>query len=242
MSFAHYQSLVDSLVRHQSTELTSDDRNQAIALAVSAYGADAPRELVEDVTWLANGWTAALPTAWAIGSYLVQAEYPIGQQPPNLIEMSLYHEPTGWRLITPDALTAGSIVRVTFVAPHVLSDTAPAQDTIPTQHREAVAAYAAYLLCRQLAAYYSGERESSINADGSNTDSRARNYAARANDYKAMYYAGIGKADPQRGAGGAGAGAGGGGAAAGQPAASVGSWGSRSRLTDWQRANVNSWL
>lgn len=63
------------------------------------------------------------------------------------------------------------------------------------------------LLCQQLAAYYSAERETSISADGSNTESRARNYAYRAKDYRAAYFAGIGKADPvaQAASGGAGA-------------------------------------
>jgi len=97
-------------------------------------------------------------------------------------------------------------VRVTIGAAHQLVGGASPLDTIADAYREAVASYAASVLCKQIATRYGHDRDASVNADSSNQDSRARNFAARARDYRAAYYVGIGKADPQSAAGqGAGA-------------------------------------
>lgn len=223
MALADYQILVNSLVRDQGGTLSSADLDRAIELARLRYSADVGRELSQDVTWAQDGYFGPLPQGWVEGCWIVAAEYPIGRQPPELIELAIYHEPTAQHLVSTEALNAGSVVRVRFAAPHGLAGGANPVDTIPLVHREAVASYAASVLCRQLAAHFSAERESSIGADGSNTESRARNYALRARDYRAGYFAGIGKADPQADAGAGGAGA------SGAPAASVSAWAGRSR-------------
>ena len=224
MSLTDYQSLVDTLVRDQSGTTTTTDRDRAIGLAVARYSADAPRVLLEDLTWAATGYEGPLPAAWIDGAYIRQAEFPIGEQPMALVEVSVYRDPAGQSLMSAELLAAGSVVRVSYSAPHVLTSTPAAVDTISTDHQEAVASYAAHLLCKQLAAHYSADRETSINADGSNTESRARNYAARARDYRAAYYAGIGKVDPQAPAHGQGSSS-----AAVAPAASVSAWPARER-------------
>lgn len=228
MALADYQSLVDSLVRDASGTVTTVDRDRAIELARLRISADAMRELVKDVIWVADGYFGPLPDGWADGAWIKTAEYPVGRQPIELVELALYADGAALQLMTAEALPAGAVVRVTFAAPHLL---ATGVDTIPAEYREAVGSYAAHLLCKQLAAHYSGEREASISADGSNTESRARNYAIRAKDYRAAYYAGIGKVDPQA------AGAGGAAAPVGTPAASVSGWEGR------QRAGLrnNSW-
>lgn len=220
MALADYQSLVDSLVRDSSNTVSTVDRDRAIELARLRISADAPRELVKDVIWVADGYFGPLPDGWADGAWIKSAEYPVGRQPIELVEMAIYTDGAAHQLMAADALPAGAVVRVTFSAPHLL---ATGVDTIPAENREAVASYAAHLLCKQLAAHYSGERESSIGADAANTESRSRNYAIRAKDYRAAYYAGIGKVDPQ--------GAGNGGAASpvGTPAASVSGWEGRTR-------------
>lgn len=225
MSLADYQTLVDKMVRAPGgTETISTvDRDSAIDLARLRYSMDAERKLTEDVAWAADGYFGPLPAGWVDGSYLVSAEFPIGQQPPALIDMEIYVTPTEQKLVTPDGLAAGAAVRIQFTAPHLLTDVAPAADTIPIRHREAVASYAAHVLCKQLASFFSGERETAINADHSNTESRSRNFALRAKDYRAAYYAGIGKADPQSDKSG--------GAASGEPAASVSAWSGRPRNT-----------
>ena len=60
----------------------------------------------------------------------------------------------------------------------------------------AVAQYAAWLLCQQLATRYSGERETPMGAEVARTETRARSYAARAKEYRSAYYAGTGQSDP----------------------------------------------
>lgn len=226
MPLADYQTLVTQMVRDQSGTVTTTDRDAAIESARLRYSQDAERTLVKDVVWAADGYYGPVPTGWVAGCYLLGAEYPIGQQPQASIELAIYIDGAGAeQLVTQDALAAGSTVRVTFAAPHELTAGPPAADTVPVAHREAVASYAAHVLFKQLAAHYSGERESSINADASNTDSRARNYAARAREARAAYYAGIGKADPLADQGG-GRAAGGSG---GDPAASTSSWAGRTR-------------
>lgn len=99
------------------------------------------------------------------------------------------------------------------------------EDTVPALHRLPVACYAAALLCRQLATYYSGQRETTLNADNSHTDVRARDYAARANEYRATYYLALGLSDPYARHGSGGAASGSGVAAA----AAVKSWPGRQR-------------
>lgn len=218
MAFAVYQTLVNALAR--SDVYTDADRDAAIELARLRYSEDAPRKLTEDVTWTAEGYVGPLPASWVDGSSIVSTEYPIGNEPPLFIDAAVYVTPTGQQLASPDVLPLGAVVRVQFNAPHLLDDS-PA-DTIPAKHREAVASYAAQILCKQVASYYSGQRDPAVGADNSNGDSRARNFASRARDYRAAYYAGIGKADPQSDKGN--------GATEGAAAASVSSWAGRGRL------------
>lgn len=197
MALADYQALVRQLVRDESgTLLQPGDFDQAIELARLRYSQDCPLRLVEDVTWPAAGAFAPTPEGWEQGqSSLVRAEHPVGQVPPSVIDLSVYVQPGGvQQLCVPDPLQAGQVVRVTFARPHQLDGSGV---TVPAEHQEALASYAAHILCKQLAAHYSGERDASIGADGSNTESRSRNYALRARDYRASYYAGIGRIDPQ---------------------------------------------
>lgn len=223
MALADYQDLVDKMVRAPggTESIATADRDVAIELARLRYSMDAERKLTEDVVWLAAGYFGPLPAGWVDGSYLVSAEHPIGEQPVSLIDMDIYVSPTEQKLVTPDGLSAGATVRIQFTAPHLLNAGATPADTVPLRHREAVASYAAHILCNQLAAQFSGERDASINADASNTESRARNFAFRAKDYRAAYFAGIGKADPQADKGG--------GVASGDPAVSVSAWQGRTR-------------
>lgn len=220
MALSDYQQLVRRLIGGTDATASDGDVDDAIGLALVRYSADMPRVLIRDTAWLVPGYLGPLPAGWETASKVLSAEYPIGRQPPRIIPASIYEDDGGAVLVTVDSLPAAAEVRISFSAPHLLTDQA---DTIPLVHREAVASYAAHSLCRQLAARFSGERESSINADGSNTDSRARNYAARAKEYRAVYYGALGKPDPALSTSGQTAGSG------ATPAASVGSWPGRPR-------------
>jgi hypothetical protein len=220
MALADYQALVDTLVR--SDVIVAADRDAAIELARLRYSEDAGRKLTQDVVWAEEGFIGPLPASWVVGASLVTTEYPIGQEPPQFIDAGVYLTPDAQQLANPDVLPVGAVVRVQFTSPHLLNGGGTPADTIPPKHREAVASYAAQSLCKQLASYYSGQRDAAVGADASNGDSRARNFASRARDYRAAYYAGIGKADPQSDKGA--------GSTEGAAAASVSSWGGRQRL------------
>lgn len=220
MALADLQLLVKQMVPEDGAVLTDPDRANALGLALLRYSADAPRELVRDTGWLVEGFLGPLPPDWVEGSVLRAAEYPIGRHPAALIGLALYADEGGALLVAERvSLPAGAEVRVTFAAPHRLDEDT---DTIPAVHREAVASYAAHVLCRQLATRYSGEKEASIGADRSNTESRARNYAARSKEYRAAYFANVGLVDPYL-PGSAG------GSSAIPAVASVGSWPGRQR-------------
>ncbi len=133
-----------------------------------------------------------------------------------------YRKPDGWGLECVDALPAAAQVRLTYTTEHVID---AVQDTVPVSHRLAVAQYAAYLLCQQLATRYSAERETVIGADVSQTETRSRAYSARAKEFRQAYYVGVGLADPFAKGGASGAGTGG----APSAAAAVVSWPGRRR-------------
>lgn len=223
MAFADYQQLVNRMV--PSTEggfkLTPTHIDDAIGLAVLRYSADAPRELVLETGWLVPGFVGPLPAGWIDGSAIRDAEYPVGNHPRTLIDLGFYWDAGGSVLMSQVQLPAGATVRLTLSAPHRLID---AEDTIPLVHREAVASYAAHSLCRQLSTRFSADQQPSIGADSTNTESRARNFAARAKEYRSAYYAGIGKPDPLVATSGQTPGSG------VQPAASVASWPGRRRF------------
>lgn len=223
MALADFQQLVDDMVADQDAVITSDVRDRAIEQARMRYSADCERVLVEDVTWAATGFDAALPEAWTPGAYVRQAEYPVGHKPPVLIDLAVYQAPVGQSLTAVEPLVEGSVVRVTFGAPHLLQGGMEPADTIPLGHRQAVAQFAAYVLCQQLATRYSGERETAIGADVSQTETRSRAYAARAKEYRTAYYVGTGQVDPFAKPASMGSGSG------AAPASSVGTWPGRQR-------------
>lgn len=199
MALTDYRLLLARLVRAPDDTVTAEDVDRAIAAAVLRLTLDRPRTLVRDVTWAATGHVGPLPAGLTAVSTVLQAEYPAGQVPPELVQVGVQSTITdGQELLCEDVLPAGAVVRVTFTAAHELDDDT---DTIPPECRQAVGSWAAHLLCNELATLYSGERDSSINADGSSTDSRARNYAARAREFRGAYYAALGMADPQGSAG-----------------------------------------
>lgn len=197
MSLADYQQLVSSMVRDQSGTLQPEDFARVLDLAVVRYNLDAPMNATVDVTWAATGVSCPAPEGWHAGRRVTGAEYPIGRTPASTIYVDVVYVSGDWVIDSVNVLPAGAVVRLGYTEPFRLVGGDEPADTLPLQHREAVASYAASLLCRQLAAYFSGQRETAVNADASNTENRARNYAARAKEYRAAYYAGIGRPDPQ---------------------------------------------
>lgn len=197
MSLPDYQRITDELVRDAAGKLTADERNRALAMAVARYGRDRPRTKVQDVT--GDGTRAlALPAAWEADFSAIRAiEYPTGNIPPTLLEdWALYQGTSSTVIHLASAVASGAAARVTFTIAPVLTMSA---DTIPAADREAVCAWAAALLCDQLAALYSNQQDSTLGADAVDHRSKATEYAARARNLRQRYHDELG-IDPKRSA------------------------------------------
>ena len=184
-----YQTLVIDLVRDDAAKIITAERDRAIAAAVYRYSKDRPREKAQDVTPEAGGQLLPLPAAWETDfSDLRSLEYPIGEIPPALIDAdrwAFYLSPTATKIQLADAVAvAANNVRALYTIKHVVSTT---EDTIPVQNREPVACWAAAICCDQLASYYSGGTDSSIQADSVESRSKAQEYAARAAKLRKRY-------------------------------------------------------
>ena len=189
MALADYQALVDDLVRDDTGKIVIADRDEAIARAVARYGKDRPRTKVEDAA-APGGNKLNLPAGWQAGfSELRSIEYPIGDTPPTLLEQDsygIYSTPTGDEIKIINAITAAQSVRVSYTIRHAV-DATPA-DTIRADDREPVCCWAAALLLEQLAAYFTGSSDSSIQADSVDRKSKGGEYAARAGKLRKRYF------------------------------------------------------
>jgi len=188
-----YQTLVTDLMRDDAAKIAVAERDRAIAAAVLRYSSDKPVEKVQDVT-PASSQLLPLPAAWENDfSLLLELEHPIGDIPPSLIgqdRYALYRDPAAVKIQLLDGVAvAANSVRSKFTIKHQVD---AAVDTIPLQHREPVACWAAALLCDQLAAFYSGGTDSSIQADSVQQTTKAQDYSARARSLRKRYQDEIG--------------------------------------------------
>jgi hypothetical protein len=192
MPLAEYQFLVDGMVRDDAGKLTPTDRDQAVASAVIRYGKDRPRTKVEDIA-SSGGYYLPLPAGWEEGfSSLISLEYPIGEMPPAFLETGcwgMYNAPGGPQIMVKESLAAAGTVRAIYTIAHVLDATT---DTILATDREPVASYAAAILLDQLAALYSGDSDSTIQADSVNHQSKAGEFATRARVLRKRYFDDLG--------------------------------------------------
>ena len=191
-----YEKQVESFVRDDSGRLDQgEDFDRAIALAVQRYSKDRPQTKVEDLR-PSDTHTLPLPVAWETDfSAIASLEYPIGQRPRITIESGrweLYRDPTTVTIKLQDAIDASHQVRATFSIAHVLDAT---HDTIPVADREAVSCWAAAILCDELAAFYSGGTDSTIQADSVRQQSKSQEYATRAKALRKRYLDELGVED-----------------------------------------------
>lgn len=196
MPLADFQGLVTDLTRDDAGKVSVAQRDAALAQAVKRYSQDRPRDKVEDINGLGTQ-RLNLPAGWQDGfSALKLIEYPIGNVPPTLVpqgDTSLYQTPTGWQIQLRNAVAAGAAnVRATYTIEHVLD---AGSDTIPANHRTPVAAWAAADLCEQLASFYAGQSDSTIQADAVDHKSKSAEFAARARSLRKRYTDALGVDD-----------------------------------------------
>lgn len=189
MSISDLTDLIDDLVPDTSGRITAEKSRRALDAAVAQLSKDRPRLVVADVTVSGSGNELALPEGWRPDlSRVLDLETPVGAMPPSLIDA------TGWLVATTPAgdvlrlaapLTPGEVVRIHYTAAHVLSGV---QDTIPEAQREAVAHWAAALLCDQLAVAYAANSEPTIAADRTDQGAPSRAWAKQAGVYRQRYH------------------------------------------------------
>ena len=197
MPLADYENLIDNKVRDDASIIQVTDRDQALLSAVIRYSNDKPDKEVEDVV-AAGGQYIDLPAGWQDNfSSLKNIEFPIGNVPPTYLESGaygIYNAPGGDNVMVRSSLAANDTVRMAFTVKHIVDG---ANDTPPDIHREAIACWAAALLCEQLASYYSGDSDSLIAADSVDHASKARDFAARARTFRKFYFDTLG-IDPKK--------------------------------------------
>ena len=193
MPLADYQALATSLVRDDTGKIANADRDEAIARAVARYSKDRPRAKIEDVA-APGGNKLNLPAGWQAGfSAILSIEYPIGNTPQSLLDQdsyTIYSTPTGDEIKIVSAINAAQQVRMSYTIRHAV-DATPA-DTIRADDREPVCCWAAALLLEQLAAWFTGSSDSTIQADSVDRRSKGGEYASRAKSLRARYFAELG--------------------------------------------------
>lgn len=198
-----YQILATEFARDDAGRIQTAERDRAIQLAVQRYSKDIERLKVEDVV-VTDANTLPLPAAWeADVSELRSLEYPVDEIPPCYLSQErygLYQKPASTIIRLLDAVAAAATIRVAYTITHVVSTST---DSIPVKDREPVACWAAALLCDQLAAFYSGGTDSTIQADSAPGQSRAQEYSARARSLRKRYLDELGIDDKRNVAAGA---------------------------------------
>lgn len=190
-----YETLVTDLIRDDAGRIVTAEKDRAIQLAVQRYSKDRERIKVEDVATTAAN-KLPLPPAWETDlSEIRSLECPIGSVPPEVIatdRYGFYRDTSALYVQLLDALNVGTLVRVTYTIAHVVSAVA---DTIPVKDREPVACWAAATLCDELAAFYSGGTDSTIQADSVQSRSKAQEYSTRAAALRKRYFNELGLED-----------------------------------------------
>lgn len=200
MSLASITLLVKDKLRTQSlADYALDDVVQrAVDQALLAYGKDVPLQLSDVV--VASGNSLALPQGWILGrSTLSTVEFPVGQVPMATLMaavVALADDSVVIKLQA-DSLPADSVVRINFNAPHAADGS-----SIPAQHENAVACWAAAELCRQVATQMGHDRDATIQAVAVNGSSQSGDLARRAKDWAAQYRNELGLPDPDANPGG----------------------------------------
>lgn len=195
MPLAQIVRLVDDKLRTVALGSGTDQggRDRAIEQAVVQYSVDAPRRLVAEA--VVNGDSMATPAGWVDGrSALSGVEWPLGRLPATMVAAAEAYDGSAWSIVLAEPLV-GATVRIHYTAPHELTDSAC---TVPVEHENAVASWAAAELCRQLATQKGYDRDSTISAAAVNGQSQSGDLARRAKDWLAVYRNQLGLPDPDK--------------------------------------------
>jgi len=206
-TLADYGVKFDQDFQDLARNLDQNARDAAIQEAVAEYSKHRPVVQVKDIagdgaTYDIPLGTAPGPTDWCEGFSVVrQVEYPAGERQPVYLEQDQWQEyvkPTTGRvlrlLVTTPA--TGESTRITYSILHTVS---AATGTIPDADFYSVVQLAASYAAHGLAMFYAQQGDSTIGADSVDHKSKSSDYASRAKDLRALYFAHMGMKD-ERGA------------------------------------------
>lgn len=205
MSRAYLKTLAIALSGVDLSRLVAGVDDNAVDAAVQRYSQDNPR-LTSVLLSLVDGG-ADLPAEFEDGfSTVLSVECPVGIRPPRMLKgesFYVYAGASGHRVELLD-ITGPSAV-VVFSRCHVAADVAEgasaeaqaAAYTLPAQHAEAVASWAAAVLCEMEASRTSNKTAATIQADTVDQSNPARNFAARAKTLRQRYFDELG-IDPKK--------------------------------------------
>jgi len=157
----------------------------ALDAAIMRYNQDAPK-VVTAILDLSDGG-AVLPDGfvWEFAT-IRQVECPLGQRPPAYLRSEAYYTYNDGTVSRIELLsTAGDELRLWYTVRHLASDT---EYTLPDPHTEAVASWAAAVLCEMEASRLSAKNNPTIAADSQNQQDPARAFAARAKTLRQRYF------------------------------------------------------
>lgn len=197
MARADYLELMAQRVQDTDSRLSVDDHDRALRAAVIKYSKDSPLSIVTDIA--ANGSNLlTLPDGFdPLFSRVSGLEYPVGNYPPTLLDSGSYQLlqiPGGYALAVHTCIPIGQMVWMTWTQMHTVD---ALHDTIHAAYRDAVADWAASLLCHDLATLYSGDSDPTISADSVDHNGKAREFAARSRTLAQRYWDALG-IDPKK--------------------------------------------
>ena len=194
LNLQDYYTALDALVPG-TIPLGEPEKLIAINNALRLHSKYKPLRVTEDVPG-DGGFDYPVATAFASWddefSTILQVEYPVDD---TVVESSylededwiLYEKPSGkvLRFLSEKPL-ATETFRVTYTVPHNFDEITDA-GTVAASDDIAVQKLAASFFCRQLAAAYAQDQDSTIQADSVDHASKRREYEAQAQKYRGEY-------------------------------------------------------
>lgn len=181
--------LAKSMTGDEAGRLTEDDAINAVQLALLRYTTDRPLTQIAVCPVQPDGYNLALPESWEPSSRVTYVECPAGVRSLAADGWEMSETLTGPRIrLTHSEPGVNALVRYTVT--HTV-------ETVPPGDFEAVAHWAAALMLDQLASLYSGDKQSTIDADAVDHAGRGNTYAARASEHRKLYLDHLG-VDPKR--------------------------------------------
>jgi len=195
-----YNSQVSTLIKDDANFISSDDIDDAIAMAVTRYSLHRPLKKVDEYAG-DGGYDYDLPTDWVQGfSRIVSVEYPYDEQDPNYInkeDWTIFLKLVGevqtyvLRFLAIKPVAADSI-RVLYTIPHSVNGSA---STVYTNDFDAVCALAASIACGMIARKFLQTSDPTIGADAVNYAAKSSAAASRAKELYKSYLDHLGLTD-----------------------------------------------